>query len=130
MGIVNTPMNMILGTSMSPMWAELDAKVVGYFNPLASDVSVRQSAIQGWPLWRMDYAVTIACTYLAIVLVSKYFLDTGARPPRGPKLSVGDKIKKEGILFFCVRSTTSHRCCCAVGWCTQPWWNTNGAALA
>ena len=100
--IVNTPMNMMLGTSMNPMWAELDAKVVGYFNPLAHDVSVRQSAIQGWPLWRMDYAVTIAFTYLAIVLVSKYFLDTGARPPRGPKLSVGDKIKKEGILFFCV----------------------------
>merc|ERR1719345_406049 len=50
----------------------------------------------------MDYAVTLACTYLAIVLICKFFLDTGARPPRADKLSVGDKIKKEGLLFFCV----------------------------
>merc|ERR1711865_442582 len=100
--IVNAPMHAILGAKMSPMWAELDAKVVSYFNPLAKDLSVRQSAVHDWPLWRMDYAVTIACTYLAIVLISKFLLDTGARPERGPKLSVSEKIKKEGLLFFCV----------------------------
>jgi len=95
-------MDFLLGSTMSPFWAELDANFVGYFNPLAKDLSVRQGVKHGWPLWRMDYAVAIACTYLAIVLISKLLLDKGERPAQSDKkkLSVAEKIQKEGMIMF------------------------------
>jgi len=96
-------MTAIFGTSMSPMWTELDASVVDFFNPLAKDTSMRQASKNDWPLWRMDYAVTIAFTYLAIVLTCKLLLDRGERPAQASdkkKLSVSEKIQKEGLVMF------------------------------
>jgi elongation of very long chain fatty acids protein 4 len=92
----------IFGAKMSPMWQELDKNVVGFFNPLANNTAVRQAAKHDWPLWRMDYAVTIACTYLAVVVASKFLLDKGERPTseEKKKLSVSEKIKKEGVVMF------------------------------
>jgi len=85
------------------MWTELDASVVDFFNPLAKDTSMRQASKNDWPLWRMDYAVTIAFTYLAIVLTCKLLLDRGERPAQASdkkKLSVSEKIQKEGLVMF------------------------------
>lgn len=87
---------------MSPMWTDIDASVVGFFNPFAKDPSMRQAAKNDWFLWRMDYAVTIACTYLAVVVTSKLLLDKGVRPEVSAKkkLSVREKIQKEGVIMF------------------------------
>jgi elongation of very long chain fatty acids protein 4 len=96
-------MSGMFGESMSPMWKEFDASVVGFFNPLAKDLSVRQAAKNDWLLWRMDYAVAIALTYLAVVVLSKLMLDKGERPTQDgerKKLSVQEKIKKEGLIMF------------------------------
>jgi len=96
---------MLLGDKMSPFWAELDANFVGFFNPAAKDLAVRQAAKHDWPFWRMDYAVTMACTYLAIVIIAKLLLDKGERPAASEKkkLTVAEKIQKEGfVMFFCV----------------------------
>jgi len=85
------------------MWTELDASVVDFFNPLAKDTSMRQASKNDWPLWRMDYSVTIAFTYLAIVLTCKLLLDRGERPAQASdkkKLSVSEKIQKEGLVMF------------------------------
>jgi len=93
----------IFGVTMSPMWKDIDATLVGYFNPLATDVSVRQAAKQEWPLWRLDYAFAIACTYLAVVVISKLLLDNGERTANSnekKKLTVSEKVKKEGIVMF------------------------------
>jgi len=93
----------IFGAKMNPMWTDLDATVVGYFNPLAKDSIVRQAAKNDWPLWRMDYAVIIAFTYLAIVVTCKFLFDKGERPAQAgdkKKLSVGEKIQKEGLIMF------------------------------
>jgi len=100
--LISYAMNAIMGPSMSPTWAQLDANVVSYFNPLAKDVSLRQGTKHDWPLWRMDYAVTIAFAYLVVVLVCKFFLDKGARPAPSErkKLAVSEKIKKEGVVMF------------------------------
>lgn len=89
-------------SGMSPFWAELDASVVNFFNPAAKDISVRQAAINGWPLWRMDYAVYTAFTYLAIVVGAKLMLDKGAKVEASEKkkLTVAEKIKKEGLVMF------------------------------
>jgi len=96
----------VFGSTMSPTWKDIDATIVGFFNPLAKDVSVRQSAKNDWPFWRLDYAFTIACIYLAIVVICKLLLDKGDRPANSndkKKLSVSEKIRKEGIvMFFCV----------------------------
>lgn len=93
----------VLVSGMSPFWAELDANFVNFFNPLAKDTAVRQAAKNGWPLWRMDYAVYIAFTYLAIVVTSKLLLDKGAKAEAidKKKLTVAEKIKKEGLVMFC-----------------------------
>lgn len=87
---------------MSPFWKELDASVVSFFNPLAKDVSVRQAIKHDWPLWRMDYAVSIAFAYLALIVGLKLLLDKGERPApeERKKLSVPEKIKKDGLFVF------------------------------
>jgi len=98
-------MEALLGAKMSPFWSELDANVVTFFNPNATNVAVRQAAKHDWPLWRLDYAVTVAFAYLAVVVVAKLLLDKGARPAASEKkkLTVSEKIQKEGIfMFFCV----------------------------
>merc|ERR1719188_2438532 len=85
------------------MWTKLDAGVVDFFNPLAKDSAVRQAAKNDWPLWRMDYAVTIAFVYLAIVVTCKLLLDKGGKPAQASekkKLSVREKIQKEGLIMF------------------------------
>jgi elongation of very long chain fatty acids protein 4 len=96
-------LSVVLGAKMSPFWAELDANVVNFFNPLAKDTAVRQAAKNDWPLWRMDYAVYIAFTYLAVVVTSKFLLDKGERPASTSdkkKLTVAEKIQKEGLVMF------------------------------
>lgn len=90
---------------MSPFWKKLDADVVGFFNPAARDVTVRAAYKNDWYLWRMDYAVAIACTYLAVVVSCKFLLDTGKKPTADKvaekkKLTVGEKIQKEGLPMF------------------------------
>jgi len=87
---------------MTSFWAELDANVVNFFNPLAKDTAVRQAAKNGWPLWRMDYAVVIAFTYLTIVITAKFLFDKGERPAASEKkkLSVAEKVQKEGFVMF------------------------------
>merc|ERR1719440_784895 len=110
---------MTLTSRMSPMWKEFDAVVVDFFNPLAKDVSVRQAAKNGWPLWRMDYAVAIAFTYLAVVVLSKLLLDKGERPSQDgetKKLSVQEKIKKEGIIMFTFVALYNLTQVCLCGW--------------
>jgi len=85
------------------MWAELDASVVSFFNPLAKDTSARQAAKNDWPLWRMDYAITIAFAYLGAIVACKLLFDKGVRASQDgerKKLSVQEKIKKEGLLMF------------------------------
>jgi len=93
----------IFGASMSPFWTELDGTVVSFFHPPATNVTLRQPAKNDWPLWRMDYAVTIACTYLAVVVICKLLFDRAERPAQAAekkKLSVSEKITKEGIIMF------------------------------
>jgi elongation of very long chain fatty acids protein 4 len=96
-------MSAVFGESMSPMWKDLDANVVAFFHPLAKDVAARQAAKNEWPLWRMDYAVTAAFAYLFVVIASKLLLDKGERPAQDgerKKLSLKDKIQKDGIVMF------------------------------
>jgi len=95
--------SLVLGARMSPFWSDLDTNVVGFFNPLATNSTLRQAVKNDWPLWRMDYAVYIAFTYLAVVVTSKFLLDKGERPSsvsEKKKLSVAEKIQKEGIIMF------------------------------
>jgi len=95
-------MEAVLGAKMSPFWAEIDANFVVFFNPAAKNIDVRQAAKHDWPLWRMDYAVTIACTYLAVVIIAKLLLDKGERPAASEKkkLTVAEKVQKEGLIMF------------------------------
>jgi elongation of very long chain fatty acids protein 4 len=95
--------NATFGESMSSMWADIDEKIVGYFNPDAISTTVRQAAVHNWPLWRLDYAFAIACTYLAFVVAAKLLFDKGERPAAGAekkKLTICEKIRKEGCFMF------------------------------
>jgi len=90
---------------MNAMWTELDKQIVGFFNPLAADPAVRAPVRNDWPLHRLDHAVYTAMAYLVFVIGCKLMLDKGAAPGAAAgndkkKLSVADKIRKEGLLLF------------------------------
>jgi len=88
---------------MNALWTQLDASIVRFFNPLAADPAVRAPVRNKWPLQRLDYAVYIATAYLAFVIGCKLLLSKNAKPKAGgekKKLSVGEKIKQEGLVVF------------------------------
>jgi elongation of very long chain fatty acids protein 4 len=118
---VAVAMEAIFGATMSPFWMKLDQDVVGFFNPAATNTTLRQAVKHDWPLHRMDHAVCIACTYLAIVVAAKLLFDKGARPAAAAagdkkKLTVGEKIKKEGFLMFSFVALYNITQVAACGW--------------
>lgn len=92
---------------MSAFWTQLDSDIVGFFNPLALDPAVRAPVRNGWPLHRLDHAVIICVLYLVGVIGCKFLFD---KPKKGEekkdatakkeKVSVSDKIKKDGAVVF------------------------------
>jgi elongation of very long chain fatty acids protein 4 len=90
---------------MNAVWTQLDKDIVGFFNPLAVDPAVRAPVRNDWPLQRLDHAVYIAAAYVAFVVCSLIFLKKEkAKPAAGAekkgKISVAEKIQKEGLLVF------------------------------
>jgi len=89
---------------MNTAWTQLDAAIVGFFNPLATDPAVRAPVRNKWPLQRLDYAVYITAAYLAFVIGCKFLLETKATKTKATgekkKLSVSEKIKQEGLVVF------------------------------
>jgi elongation of very long chain fatty acids protein 4 len=90
---------------MSSTWSTIDASIVGFFNPLAKDPAVRACVRNQWPLHRLEQAVALSACYVAFVVVCKLLLDKGSKgvgagAERKGKASVGDKIKKDGIVVF------------------------------
>jgi fatty acid desaturase len=85
------------------MWTQLDAAIVGFFNPLAVDPAVRAPVRNNWPLQRLDHAVYVAAAYFTGVLACILLLKKKNRTTGGgekKKLSVAEKIKQEGLLIF------------------------------
>lgn len=90
---------------MNTMWKELDSAIVAFFNPLAADPAIRAPVRNSWPLHRLDHACYTALAYLTFVIGCKLLLDKGK--PAGEsagkdrkKISVTEKIKKDGVLVF------------------------------
>lgn len=88
---------------MNAGWVQLDSTIVGFFNPLAADPAVRPAVRNGWPLQRVDLALYVAMSYLTFVVGCKLLLDRGekkAAQEKKGKMSVAEKIQREGILMF------------------------------
>jgi elongation of very long chain fatty acids protein 4 len=106
---------------MNTMWTKLDSDIVGFFNPLAKDPAVRAPVRNGWPLQRLDYAVAIACVYLVFVigckLMSKRADKTSDKNKSAKsKLSVGEKIKQDGIVVFAAMAIYNATQVALCGW--------------
>jgi elongation of very long chain fatty acids protein 4 len=93
--------------AMNAVWTQLDKDIVGFFNPLAVDPAVRAPVRNNWPLQRLDHAVYIAAAYVAFVVTSLIFLKKEKKEAKAvggaekkTKVSVAEKIQKEGLLVF------------------------------
>jgi elongation of very long chain fatty acids protein 4 len=92
---------------MNAMWTQLDADIVGYFNPLAKDPAMRAPVRNGWPLHRLDHAVAICIMYLVGVIACKFLFDKPKKDgekkdasEKKSKVSVSEKIEKDGLVIF------------------------------
>jgi elongation of very long chain fatty acids protein 4 len=105
---------------MNTAWAGIDRAIVGFFNPLAADPSVRAPVRNGWLLHRLDYAVYITGLYLVFVIGCKLSLDKGvstkATGEKKAKASVGDKIKQDGIIVFAAMAVYNATQVALCGW--------------
>jgi len=103
---------------MNAFWSEVDAAIVGLFNPSLRDATARVPVKNDWPLHRLDYAVYIAVAYVTFVVGCKLVLDTGNRPsPEAKKKSsVAQKIKSDGIVVFAAMAVYNATQVALCGW--------------
>jgi len=88
---------------MNSVWTQLDAAIVGFFNPRASNPTIRAPVRNQWPLHRLDHAVGIAALYLIFVVGCKLVVGrntTSKGKTEKKKTAVADKIRQEGLILF------------------------------
>eukprot|EP00933_Yihiella_yeosuensis_P042109 TRINITY_DN3660_c1_g1_i1.p1 TRINITY_DN3660_c1_g1~~TRINITY_DN3660_c1_g1_i1.p1 ORF type:complete len:735 (-),score=161.89 TRINITY_DN3660_c1_g1_i1:306-2510(-) len=92
---------------MNKVWSDLDSSIVAFFNPLATKPEVRAPVRNNWPLHRLDHACIVAAIYVTFVVTCKLLLDkrkkgeaSAAAGEKKEKVSVAEKIKKDGIVTF------------------------------
>jgi len=108
---------------MNALWTQLDADLVGFFNPLAKDPAVRAPVRNAWPLQRLDHAVYIAAAYVTFVVACKLAFGRSAKaaPATGEaaakgKASVADKINKDGLIVFLAMAVYNSTQVALCGW--------------